>query len=174
MKSTFLFFFLFVGTIAMIGVMRWHSAPLVLEPHSKSAIVSLEFAKSKQRADQIVSSWTDAGVQQHAVNNVSIDFLFLFFYSLFLFAACYWFSFKQTGHVKRISQTISLFGLIAGLLDVIENYFLYQMLKFNASDIQIEITYWIALTKFLLVGIVTSWMLISLLLRVTSYIRHQP
>lgn len=157
----------------MLATMRWHSAPLVLEPHSKKAIVSLEFAKSKQKADQIVSSWSDAGVQQHAVNNVSIDFLFLFFYSLFLFAVCYWFSFKQTGLVKRITQTVSLFALIAGLLDVIENYFLYQMLDFSATNTQVEITWWITLFKFLMVGIVISWVLISLLLRVTSYISHK-
>jgi len=151
----------------MILVMRWHGAPLIMEPHSKKAIVSLEFAKSKQRADQIVSSWSDAGVKQHAFNNVSIDFLFLFFYSLFLFAVCYGFSFKQTGRVKRISQTVSLFGLTAGLLDVIENYFLYQMLNFSATNTQVEITWWIALVKFLLVGIVIGWILISWLLRLT-------
>lgn len=148
----------------MMSVMRWHGKPLTQSPLTKAGILSLEFAKTKQQSDAITTTWKDKQVHYTAIVNTSIDFVFIFFYSLFLFAASYWFSLKQKGIMKKLSQSIALFGLTAGLLDTIENYFLLKMLAFTASDAETVFTFWIAAIKFLLAAIAVVWILLQLLL----------
>lgn len=143
--------------------MRWHGKPLAQLPKTKAGIVSLEFAKTKQRADEIVTYWSSNGLQEHAINNTSLDYLFIFFYGIFLFASIWMISFKQKKPYKTISQAIAFFGLIAALFDVIENYFLFKMLAFSCTDTEIYITWWLAAGKFLLVAIALFWILINLL-----------
>lgn len=142
--------------------MRWHGKPLTQTALSKTGILSLEFAKTKQQADAITATWKNKNVHYTAIVNTSIDFIFIFFYSLYLFAACYWFSLKQTGVMKKISQTIALFGLTAGLLDCVENYFLLKMLSFTISNTETAFTFGAASVKFLLAAVAVIWILIQL------------
>ncbi len=144
--------------------MRWHGQPLTQTSLTKTGILSLEFAKTKQQANAITTSWKNKDVHYTAIVNTSIDFLFIFFYSLFLFACCYWLVLKQTGVMKKISHTIALFGLTAGLLDCVENYFLLKMLAFTISDAEAAFTFWIAAIKFILAAIAVIWIFIQLLL----------
>ncbi len=148
----------------MMSIIRWHGQPLTQAPLTKTGILSLEFAKTKQQATTISSSWKNERVHYTAIVNTSIDFIFIFFYSLFLFAACYRFSLQQTGVMKKISQIIALFGLTAGLLDCVENYFLLKMLSFTISNTEAAFTFWIASIKFILAAIAVIWILIQLLL----------
>ena len=163
MKNLPLLLFLFTGTMLLFFVMRWHGKPLTQPTTTKAGIVSLEFAKTKQRADEIVNDWKNNGLQQHAISNTSIDYLFIFFYGLFLFAANWFISLKQKNPYKTISQAISLFALTAALLDVIENFFLFKMLAFSCTDTEILTTWWLAAVKFLLAAIAIIWILINLL-----------
>lgn len=142
--------------------MRRHGKPLTQTALSKTGILSLEFAKTKQQVDAITATWKNKNVHYSAIVNTSIDFIFIFFYSLFLFAACHWFSLKQTGVMRKISQTIALFGLTAGLLDCVENYFLLKMLSFTISNTEAAFTFWIATVKFILAAIAVIWILIQL------------
>lgn len=163
MKKLHLLLFLFSGTMLLFLVMRWHGKPLAQLPETKAGIVSLEFAKTKQRANEIVNDWKSNGLQQHAISNTSIDYLFIFFYGLFLFTANWLIALKQKSTLKTISQTIALLGLTAALFDVIENFFLIKMLAFTSTDSEIFITWWLAAIKFLLVAIAVLWILINLL-----------
>lgn len=164
MKSISLVIFLFAGTIIMIGVMRWHGNPLTKTATTKAGIVALEFAKTKQRADEITTIWSNAGLQQHAINNTYIDFNFIFFYSLFLFSANWLFSIKQKSVIKKAIQLIALCGLTAGLLDIIENFFLLKMLHLNISNSEAYITWWLAAIKFTFVAIALLCLFINLIL----------
>jgi len=146
----------------MIAVMRWHGKSLTKTATTKAGIVALELAKTKQRADEITGIWTNAGLQQHAVDNTNIDFIFIFFYSLFLFSANWLFSLKQNVFVKKLSQTIALLGLAAGLFDIAENFFLLKMLHYNITDSQAYLTWWLAGIKFSLVAFAFLWILIQL------------
>lgn len=164
MKSIYLVIVLFAGTIIMTGVMRWHGNSLTKTATTKAGIVALEFAKTKQRADEITSTWSNAGLQQHAINNTYIDFVFIFFYSLFLFSANWLFSIKQYSVSKKITQLIALCGLTAGLLDIIENFFLLKMLHLNINNSEATITWWLAAIKFTFVAIAFLSILINLIL----------
>lgn len=164
MQEKSLFIFLFSGTVLLLFIMRWHGEMLTKFPSSKAGIISLEFAKTKANANNILTAWNSVSsknTQQHARNNTAIDFLFIFFYSLFIFYACYWFSVKQTGLLLTISQSISLLPLLAGLLDVVENYFLIKMLSNTITDAEALLTYRIAFVKFSLVAIAFVWIIFS-------------
>lgn len=145
--------------------MRWQGAALEKFEVSKAGIVSLEFAGTKERADSIVSAWQHAGLQQHAINNTNIDFGFIFFYSLLLFTLCFQVSLKQSHPVQKITQAFSLLGLLAGLLDVVENYFLYGMLHFTSTAVTTQLTSWLATIKFASAALVVLWIAGSLAFR---------
>jgi len=163
MKNLPLLLFLFSGTMLLFFVMRWHGKPLTQTPGTKAGIVSLEFAKTKQRADEIVNTWQSNGLQHHAISNTSIDYLFIFFYGFFLFTANWLISLRQNNPYKSISQTMAFFGLTAALFDVIENFFLFKMLSFAGTDAEIISTWWLATLKFILAAIAVFWILINLL-----------
>ncbi len=148
----------------MMGVMRRHGKPLTQTAITKTGILSLEFAKTKQKADEVATTWINAALQKHAVQNTYIDFIFIFFYSLFLFTANWFFSIKQNSFFKKTSQTIALFGLTAGLLDVVENFYLLKMLHLNISNAEANFTWWLAAVKFLLAAIAVLWIFINLVL----------
>ena len=164
MKSIYLVIILVAGTIIMTCVMRWHGNSLTKTATTKAGIVALEFAKSKQRADEITNIWSNAGLQQHAINNTYIDFIFIFFYCLFLFSANWLFSIKQNSFIKKATQLIALVGLTAGLLDSIENFFLLKMLHLNISNSEAIITWWLAAIKFTFIAIAFLSILIHLIL----------
>ncbi len=164
MKSISLVIFLFAGTIIMIGVMRWHGNSLTKTAGTKAGIVALEFAKTKQRAGEIINTWGKAGLQQHAINNTYIDFIFIFFYSLFLFSANWLFSIKQHSVIKKATQLIALCGLTAGLLDIIENFFLLKMLHLSISYSEAFITWWLSAIKFSMAAVALLGILVHLLL----------
>ena len=165
MKKKALSLFLFSGTAVLLFTMRWHGEVLTKFPSTKAGIVSLEFAKTKKKVTEILYEWntvSSKNIHQHAVTNTAIDFLFIFFYSLFLFYVCFWFSTKQQGLVSKISQFIALLALTAGLLDVIENYFLLKMLRNSITNAEALFTWWLAAVKFSLVGIAVLWILINI------------
>ena len=163
MKNIYLVIILFAGTIIMIGVMHRHGNSLTKSTGTKAGIVALEFAKTKQRANEITNTWSNAGLQQHAINNTYIDFIFIFFYSLFLFSANWLFSIKQHSVLKKATQLIALLALIAGLLDITENFFLLKMLHYNISNSEAFITWWLAAIKFIFVAIAFLSILIHLI-----------
>jgi len=168
MKNIYLVIILFAGTIIMIGAMRWHGNLLTTTANTKAGIVALEFAKTKQRANEITNTWSNAGLQQHAINNTYIDFIFIFFYSLFLFSANWLFSIKQNPVIKKVTQLVALCGLTAGLLDITENFFLLKMLHYNISNTEAYITWWLAAIKFTLVAIAFAGIIINLTLLIIS------
>jgi hypothetical protein len=164
-------FFLLAGTLVMIIVMRWHGKPLTQTPSAKAGIVSLEFAKSKHKANTIVQEWKrapGADLKKHAINNTWIDFIFILFYSLFLYSACYYFSLKQKKAAASFLRAVALLGLTAGLLDAVENYFLFQMLNEQITNTQALLTFWLAAFKFSLAGICVLCILVMFLNSVFS------
>ncbi len=166
MNGKILMLILFTGTICMMLFLYFHGRPLLLTPVAKAGIVSLEFAKTKAKAEKIVSAWSSNGnrnLRKHAIINTYIDFIFIFFYSLFLFIACYSIAISLPVTWQPVSKLVSLFGLKAGLLDVLENYYLLRMLHFSFSEMEVQLTWWLALVKFSLAGIAMLFILLGLI-----------
>ncbi|MBX9784761.1 MAG: hypothetical protein K2X48_15845 [Chitinophagaceae bacterium] len=161
MKAKLLLLILFLGTVAMIAVMRWHGAPLIT-PVSKAGIVSLELAKSTEQATIIINQWQQNNLIQQAINNTYIDFVFIIFYALFLYAYCFYISIKQQPWAGAISRTLALAALTAGLCDVIENYCMLQMLQGSVTSAHAFLSWLFAVIKFGLLMAVILWSLLNL------------
>ena len=161
MKPVRLLLFLFMGTLVMIAVMRWHGAPLIT-PLSKAGIVSLEIAKTTEQANIILNQWKKDGIIQQAITNTWIDFVFLLFYALFLYAYCFFISNKQQPWAATVSRTLGLAALAAGFSDVIENYFMLQMLEQSVTASYALLSWLFAVIKFGLLAAVIVWSLLNL------------
>jgi hypothetical protein len=165
MKPIRLLLFLFIGTLVMITVMRWHGAPLIT-PVSKAGIVSLELAKTAKKASEIINVWNylepPSHLIHHAITNTYIDFIFIIFYSLFLYAYCFFISNKQLPWAATVSRTLGLAALAAGFCDVIENYCMLQLLQQSVTGTYAFLSWLFAVIKFGLLVTVIVWSLLNL------------
>ena len=85
MKLRLIFFFL-AGSLVMIYVMAKTGQPLKT-PVTPQGILNLEFAYNSDKVDGIVNNWASINTVTAAKQNTWLDFIFLFFYSGFLFLA---------------------------------------------------------------------------------------
>lgn len=118
MKKLLLPFFL-IGSIAMMVVMAKTGASLKTTA-TPLGILDLEFAYTTAKTASVLKAWTPDNIAPAKVNTY-FDFLFLFFYSFFLFFACKKISENYTGPVAKAGNFISKGALLAGFLDVLEN-----------------------------------------------------
>jgi len=123
----------------------------LITPQSPRGIIDLEFAKTPARLNQLLLFWN-----QHTIlQNIYLDFLFIIAYTWFLVTAC-----KAVKNSK--SNIFSALTISAGAFDVLENFLLILVLngKFNPSVLQI--VYYAAAIKFILIVIVAGFIILSL------------
>ena len=118
-----LFLFLLTGTLVMMGVISKTGASLKtsLTPHG---IINLEFAHNAAKTRAIINVW--AGIKsadniRAAKLNTWLDFIFIFFYSLFLFYLCKELAASTAGFLYVAGNVLANGSLVAGLLDILEN-----------------------------------------------------
>jgi hypothetical protein len=107
----------------MIVVMAKTGATLKTAATPKG-ILDLEFANTISKATAVTIAWSPHnGIDNitAAKTNTWLDFIFLFFYSLFLFFTC-----KKIGHISngsfgKLGILIAKAALVAGFLDILEN-----------------------------------------------------
>ena len=117
-KYTIPFFLL--GSVVMIYVMAKTGAPLKT-PATLYGILDLEFAYNAEKTTVVINAWASLDNIVAAKLNTWLDFLFLFFYSLFLFFACKKIAGTFHGMVAKSGQLIAKGALVAGFLDILEN-----------------------------------------------------
>ena len=148
MKKNLLVSFSFF--VIMFFVLQKQGRNLVT-PQSSKGIIDLEFAKTPGRLHQLQLFWN----QQTVLQNLYLDFLFIIAYTWFLVTVC-------KAVKNRKSNIFSVVTISAGTFDVLENFLLILVLngKFNPSVLQI--VYYVALIKFLLIGTVVGFIVLSL------------
>ena len=117
-KYTIPFFLL--GSLVMIYVMTKTGAPLKT-PETPHGILDLEFAYNTAKATTVIDVWIPSDNIAAAKLNTWLDFLFLFFYSPFLFLASKKIAEIFQGTIAKAGQLIAKGALLAGLLDILEN-----------------------------------------------------
>lgn len=125
----------------------WQARKLIV-PLAPHGIVSLQLAKDARRVDEILQVWGDEG-RRIARGNVRLDFLFLAGYPLFLSLACV-FGIRG-GALDALFLTLSWAVLLAGPLDLLENFLTLRMLSGGPSDRSALLTSACAAVKFGLV-----------------------
>ena len=160
----YIFPFLIIGTAVMVYVMMKTGAPLKTAATPKG-ILDLEFACDKQRTDIVLAAWTPGNKIEAAVQNTFWDFIFLFFYSLFLFFCCkkLMIKFSPTNWKYNAGKFFANAAIGAALLDVGENLGMLQTLGGNGGDTVALITVLCSLIKWTLVLLVIAYILIALL-----------
>ena len=128
------------GTAIMIFVMMLSGRPLNT-PQTPGGILCLEFASTGQKVEDILSAWKSNSIEQTDViaaakNNTYLDFIFLLFYSLLLCTCCLQLaaSMPDKKTFSFVFNVISLFALLAGLLDIFENVGMLKSLSGHISD----------------------------------------
>jgi predicted metal-binding membrane protein len=121
---------LFIGTMLMIVVMTKTGATLKT-PATPHGILNLEFAHNTAKTTAVVNTWAPNNNIGAAKNNTYYDFIFLLFYSVFLFLLV-----KKIAQIKnsKAALLIAKGALVAGVLDVFENAGMLYTLSGNASE----------------------------------------
>jgi hypothetical protein len=139
-------------------VMTKTGAPLKT-PDTPKGILDLEFAYNTSKAAIVTTAWAGATIGA-AKTNTYLDFIFLLFYSLFLFFA----SDKIARIIKSKAGTLIANGaLYAGLLDVVENAGMLMTLSGNTSGTTTFLTTACAVIKWALALLAAAYCLAGLI-----------
>lgn len=117
--------FLVAGTFTMLFIMASTGSSLKT-PATPRGILNLELAYNNSKVNTVLEAWAPNGLNRTdnikiAIKNTWLDFIFLFFYSLFLFYACKTISESFTGFINSFGKFLAVGALNAGLLDILEN-----------------------------------------------------
>jgi hypothetical protein len=141
---------LLLGTVIMIVIMGKTGAPLKTAATPKG-ILNLEFAYDTAKTNTVIQAWS-AGDNNNKISdaqiNTYLDFIFIFFYALFLFFTC-----DKIARISK-SKTGSMIanGIIwAGLLDVLENAGMLMTLSGKVSGTVAFMTTFFSVLKWTLV-----------------------
>lgn len=107
-------------------------------PGTVLGIVDLEFAFNHHRAEEIYQNWLYTfadGLPRVtiAIRHTWLDFVFIFFYSFFLFFGSKSVSESFSGKISALGKLLAMASLYAGLFDIFENIGILAMLKGNTG-----------------------------------------
>lgn len=141
--------FMIVSAVQMID-----SGRCLKTREASNGIISLELAWDEHRAKRIVAEWTNgycagdvisfkkyAGIDSAALiinkakENIVLDFLFLLAYPLFFIVAILLLDPRSSysTEVNKTAQVMISLGIASGVLDAVENIFMYQFLLGNTD-----------------------------------------
>lgn len=123
----------------------------MVTPQSPKGILDLEFAKTRERFHQLQLFWNHETVLQ----NIYLDFLFIIAYCWFLVTVC-----KAVNNTK--SNFFSGLAVSAGAFDVLENFLMILVWNRQFEPSLLQVVYYAAAIKFLLAGIVVSYLILSM------------
>lgn len=171
-KSTF--YFLFSGTIIMILIMRSSGSSLITEA-TPAGIINLEVANTKLKVQLVLNAWQNYSDEVKNLTDVArlntyLDFIFLLFYSLFLYTCCrclssYLFTYFK---LKKWLKNFAWLALLAGFLDVFENFGLLISLSSGAKESIAMATALASILKWTLVATILLLLISGLLAKITE------
>jgi len=132
-KYSILFFLIGSLTMATIVTIQGESLKTKDTP---LGVLNLEFAFNSSHTQYVLAAWHPKIKDniEVAKKNTWLDFIFLFFYSIFLFLACKAISRSFGGLFGRAGKFIAKGAILAGLLDIIENIGMLLTLSGKGSD----------------------------------------
>ena len=144
---------LLAGTLLMTAVMTIHGASLKT-PGTPKGILNLEFAYNTAQASSVLNVWAATSATNNIIQakmNTWLDFIYLFFYSLFFFDACQLLASSFSGSIRITGNLLAKGALIAGLLDILENTGMLLTLNGQLSEYTTLLTFIFSISKWALV-----------------------
>ena len=151
-----------VGSLVMVIVMAKTSATLktVATP---LGILNLEFAYNSAKAGTVLNAWQpNKKIDNIEVAKVStwLDFIFLFFYSLFLFTGCKILSANYSEAIQNAGMMLAKGAILAGLLDIVENAGMLFTLHGNTNNTFLFLTAAASIIKWILALVALTYLLV--------------
>ena len=144
---------LLAGTLLMTAVMTIHGASLKT-PGTPKGILNLEFAYNTAQASSVLNAWAATSATNNIIQakmNTWLDFIYLFFYSLFFFDACQLLASSFSGSIRITGNLLAKGALIAGMLDILENTGMLLTLNGHLSQYITLLTFIFSISKWILV-----------------------
>lgn len=158
----YLFPIIAFGSLVMMIVMFKTSATLKTSS-TPLGILNLEFAYNSAKADTILNAWQPDGKIDNievAKFNTLLDFIFLFFYSLFLYKACKMLSGSYKGVLQKTGLLLANGAILAGVLDILENAGMLFTLQGNIYNSILLLTTFVSIIKWILALAAVTYLLI--------------
>ena len=135
-----------------------------LSKATKGGIIKLELAYSKTRVIKTIDAWSAASTAENdniaiAKKSIWLDFIFIFFYSGFLFLASKAISRSFGGKFGRAGKWIATAALLAGSMNVFENCGILISLSMKTSDVTAFATAFCSSIKWILVTLAVLYVL---------------
>lgn len=164
-------------TLILMGIMITLDRHLVSfsSTPEKYGIVSLELARTPEKANAIIDSWGNNG-KGIALFSLGLDYLFIAAYTATLWLFCRFFAQNLREKNEFLSKTgnfLSWLVILAGILDVIENQLLLIMLLSEPSDMATATATLAASGKFTLL-LITGIYLFACIVTVILYAFCEP
>ena len=151
-----------VGSLVMVILMSKTSATLKT-PATPLGILNLEFAYNAAKAGTVLNAWQP----NERIDNIEIakfntwlDFIFLFFYSLFLYKASKMLSGTYKGTLQKTGLLLANGAMLAGLLDIMENAGMLFTLQGNINNAILLLTTTVSIIKWILALAAVAYLLI--------------
>lgn len=151
-----------VGSLVMVMVMSKTGATLKT-PATPLGILNLEFAYNGAKADIVLNAWQPNEKYNNievAESNTWLDFIFLFFYSPFLYKACKILSGTYNGNLQKTGLLLANGALMAGFLDILENAGMLFTLQGNINNSILLLTTIVSIIKWILALAAVAYLLI--------------
>lgn len=147
-----------LGFLVMLVIMRFQGAALDT-PVSPRAIIDLEFADTAQRVSQLLSHWDISVVKI----NIWLDFFFILSYVWFLLVIAETLALKwpEQHPMRHVGLFLSRATVAAGVFDVVENLLMLQTISGSYTTHSLQLTFYCALIKFIIIAVVFLYFLAS-------------
>lgn len=136
-------------------------------PSTPNGIVNLELASSRMKVEKVIQAWAPISGEVNRIGkaktNTYLDFIFILFYSPFLFLCC-----KKVAEpfkknlIYKAGDVIAKGALLAGVLDLIENAGMLQSLHGNITEPVALLTAAVSIAKWTLILITLIFILFVL------------
>ena len=151
-----------VGSLVMVIIMAKTSTTLKTSA-TPLGILNLEFAYSSTKAGIVLNAWQPNEKIDNievATFNTWLDFIFLFFYSLFLFTGCKILSANYSGTIQNAGLMLAKGAILAGLLDIVENVGMLFTLHGNSNNVILLLTTAASIIKWILALAAVAYLLV--------------
>jgi len=149
-----LFWPFLIATLSVMAVFQILDRPL-RTPAAPNGIVSFELAGNVDAARAMIESW-DERARLYTAFGLGFDYLFMLLYATTIAIACLWSAdvYALAGWSLAGWGGLLAWGVwIAAVLDGIENYSLWQLLKGPVTNPWPGVARWCASIKFALIAI---------------------
>lgn len=147
-----------LGTFVMFIALRWQGSTLQTTT-SPRGIVDLEFAITAQRLQELLIRWDITVVRI----NIWLDFIFIISYTFFLSlcAEMYASKWQPNSLLSRAGYLLAKLAFAAGIFDIAENLLMLQSIAGNYTDNSLQLIFYCAAIKFMLVFFIFLYLIIS-------------